>query len=178
LASESVGAIGTPGVIDSQVIEVLGRNRLVDEILRAGLEVALPVRDRGIDLIAYADIDSRINSFVGCPVQMKAASTRAFSIDAKYARIPSLLIAYIWHVNDPRKEVTYAMTYADALQVAAAMGWTETASWHTGKYTTTQPSARLQALLEPHRMSAEKWWKKVVGSGEAMNPAGVTECLP
>jgi hypothetical protein len=178
LASESAAGLGAAAVLDSQVIEVLGRNRLVDEILRAGLEVALPVRDRGIDLIAYADIDSRITSFVGCPIQMKAASMRAFSIEAKYAKIPNLLIAYIWHVNDPRKEVTYAMTYAEALQVAATMGWTETSSWQTGKYTTTQPSARLQALLEPHRMSAETWWKKVVGSGEAVNSKAVTECVP
>lgn len=165
MANESPNPGASAPLLDSQVIEVLGRNRLVDEILRAGLEVALPVRDRGIDLIAYADIDSRITGFVGCPIQMKAASTRAFSIDAKYAKIPDLLIAYIWHINDPRKEVTYAMTYAEALQVADEMGWTKTASWQAGKYTTTQPSARLQALLEPHRMNSEKWWKKVVVPG-------------
>lgn len=28
--------------MDSQIIELLGRNRLVDELLRAGLEVASP----------------------------------------------------------------------------------------------------------------------------------------
>ena len=42
--------------MDSQVVEVLGRNRLVSDLLQAGLEVALPVRDRGVDLIAYADL--------------------------------------------------------------------------------------------------------------------------
>ena len=42
--------------VDSQVIELLGRNRLVSELLRAGLEVAIPARDRGIDLIAYLDL--------------------------------------------------------------------------------------------------------------------------
>ncbi|MGA3024700.1 MAG: hypothetical protein ABSF98_08030 [Bryobacteraceae bacterium] len=40
---------------DSQVVKVLGRNLLIAELLGAGLEVALPIRDRGIDLIAYAD---------------------------------------------------------------------------------------------------------------------------
>ena len=34
---------------DSQVIELLGRNLLVAELLQAGLEVALPIRDRGLD---------------------------------------------------------------------------------------------------------------------------------
>lgn len=59
---------------DSQVIELLGRNRLIDELLRAGLEVALPRRDRGIDLIAYAEIVSDVPAFVGRPIQLKAAS--------------------------------------------------------------------------------------------------------
>jgi hypothetical protein len=40
----------------SQVVDVLGRNQLTEELLRAGLEVSLPVRDGGgIDLIAYAE---------------------------------------------------------------------------------------------------------------------------
>jgi hypothetical protein len=168
LDSEAVTQAAGATRLDSQVIEVLGRNRLVDEILRAGLEVALPVRDRGLDLIAYADIDQRITAFVGCPIQMKAASTQMFSLNAKYARIPGLLIAYIWHVDDPRKEVTYVMTYAEAFAVAEGMGWTLTASWKGGSYTTTRPSKRLQKMLELHRMTPEKWWEKVVGSGRVL----------
>lgn len=49
------------GNVDSQVVELLGRNRLIDELLRAGLEVAVPERDRGIDLIAYLDLDPGVN---------------------------------------------------------------------------------------------------------------------
>ena len=44
--------------MDSQAVELLGRNRLVSDLLQAGLEVALPVRDRGIDLIAYANLNT------------------------------------------------------------------------------------------------------------------------
>ncbi|MER6951013.1 hypothetical protein ABT294_44070 [Nonomuraea sp. NPDC000554] len=32
----------------------IGRNRLVGELVRAGLEVADPVRDNGVDLLASA----------------------------------------------------------------------------------------------------------------------------
>ena len=39
-------------MLDSQVTEYLGRNLLIDQLLRAGVEVAIPVRDRGVDLIA------------------------------------------------------------------------------------------------------------------------------
>lgn len=38
-------------------MELIGRILLVGELLRDGLEVALPERDRGIDLIAYVEGD-------------------------------------------------------------------------------------------------------------------------
>jgi hypothetical protein len=60
--------------LDSQVIELLGHNRLADELFRSGLEVAHPARDRGVDLIAYVDLETHVQSFVARPIQMKAAS--------------------------------------------------------------------------------------------------------
>ena len=72
---------------DTQVTELLGRNRLVSELLRAGLEVALPLRDRGIDLIAYADVGAELTRFFACPIQMKAATASSFTVSRKYARI-------------------------------------------------------------------------------------------
>ncbi|MHB2036215.1 MAG: hypothetical protein ACYCPW_05680 [Nitrososphaerales archaeon] len=41
--------------MDTQLVELAGRNWLTSELLKAGLEVARPERDRGIDLIAYVD---------------------------------------------------------------------------------------------------------------------------
>ncbi len=40
---------------DSQLTEVFGRNLLISHLVTAGFEVAQPVRDKGIDLIAYRD---------------------------------------------------------------------------------------------------------------------------
>jgi hypothetical protein len=87
--------------VDTQLVEIIGRQRLISELLTAGLEIALPIRDRGVDLIAYADLRDQVVCFTGCPVQMKAALRASFSIDRKYARFPSLLIAYVWHVSEP-----------------------------------------------------------------------------
>jgi hypothetical protein len=41
--------------LDTQVIELMGRHRLMNESLRDGMEIASPVRDRGVDVIAYGD---------------------------------------------------------------------------------------------------------------------------
>lgn len=78
--------------MDAQTLELIGQYRLAGELLHAGLEVAFPARDRGVDLIAYADIDKpivrrQIGRFVAKPIQLKAASRRSFGIWAKYRKI-------------------------------------------------------------------------------------------
>jgi hypothetical protein len=124
-AFQSQAQRGNLTPLDSQVIELLGHNRLTDEILRSGLEVAHPTRDRGIDLIAYADLETNVAAFVARPIQMKAASTQSFAIDRKYAKFPNLLIAFVWNlVGPPDQIVTFALSYQEALSVADKMGYT------------------------------------------------------
>lgn len=147
--------------MDSQSIEILGRNRLLEELIRAGLEVAIPVRDRGVDLIAYADLESKVDSFVARPIQMKAASRRNFGVNMKYAKFPNLLLAHVWNLAMPKEIVTFALSYPEACAVADQMGWTTTASWASGRYENTRPGAKLRALLEPYRMTPERWWDRV-----------------
>ncbi len=155
--------------LDTQVVELLGRQRLMGELLRDGFEVAVPARDRGVDLIAYADLSRQVVRFAARPIQMKAFTTSGFSVAQKYTRIADLLLAYVWHLGDSQMAVTYALPYPEAVKVAEAMGWTETPSWEKGEYSTTAPSKRLLTLLEPHRVVLGRWWTLVVGS-EVISP--------
>jgi hypothetical protein len=139
--------------VDTQTVEIIGRNYLVSMLVSDGLEVARPERDRGIDLIAYLDLDET-GRFVACPIQMKAPATASFSLSGKYERIAQLLLAYVWYANDPDRACAYALRYNEAKGVADEMGWTRTESWRRGAYSTTRPSHRLQKLLDPHRMRA------------------------
>ena len=43
----------SPIQLDSQQVEILGRNLIKASLIEAGIEVATPERDNGIDLIAY-----------------------------------------------------------------------------------------------------------------------------
>lgn len=151
--------------MDTQLVEILGRHRLIAELLRANLEVAIPARDRGIDLIAYADLGTQVARFSACPIQLKAAIGGSFSVDRKYAKFPNLLIAYVWYLADPAKTVTYAITHPEAVAVADTMGYTRTSSWEKGLYVTTRPSPQLVAQLKPFRMTPEKWWEKITDCG-------------
>jgi hypothetical protein len=146
---------------DAQIIELLGRNRLVSDLLSARLEVAFPARDRGVDLIAYVDLACQTSKFVAVPIQMKAASHRVFSVDRKYSKISNLVIAFVWQLGDPGRAVTYALSYREAVKIAAEMGWTNTDSWGNGKYSTSAPSKKLCALLEPYKMSPERWRERI-----------------
>lgn len=96
---------------DSQQVELLGRNRLIDELLRDNLEVAMPIRDRGIDLIASADSGEDVTTYSARPIQMKASWTRGFGLYRKYEKFPDLLIAYVWHLNDRDKGCRWGQSY-------------------------------------------------------------------
>lgn len=148
--------------MDSQQTEILGRNLLITELVRAGVEVALPLRDHGVDLLAYVDIDEQEKGagsktkFTAVPIQMKAATATNFSLNKKYERLANLLLVYVWHVGDDKPEF-FALTYAQALSVAHASGWTTTASWGKGAYATTRVGKDIRVRLEPYRMYRDRW---------------------
>jgi hypothetical protein len=162
--------------MDKQIIEILGRDRLLDELLRARLEVAFPCIDRGIDLIAYID-DPDLGSFIARPIQMKAARDSCFGLDKKYKKISGLIIAYVWFLSCSTKSKTYAMSYAEALSIAEIMGWTKTDSWlNKDSYVNTHPGKKLLNLLEPFEMDSKKWKQNFLSeSGKRLAELGGTE---
>ena len=155
--------------MDSQMVELAGRHWLTSQLLRADLEVALPERDRGIDLIVYADLDEQMGDFVACPIQMKASMGRIFTLEPKYEKFRRLLLVYVWNLDDPAQTAAYAMTYAEALSIADAMGFTRTGSWLTGGkaqrrgygVTRVNPASRLHDLLQPVQIAGNAWRAKV-----------------
>jgi len=148
--------------MEPQIVEVLGRNHLITELTRAGIEVAIPERDRGIDLIAYLDLPEKYNKFISVPIQMKAASKEVFSYNDKYEKFPNMLVVFVWNLNREDKTISYALTHREILKVAKEMDWDKTASWKAGNYTTTKPSKKLLKLLSKYIMDAKKWYDKII----------------
>ena len=136
--------------MDTQQVEIIGRNLLVSACVADGIEVSQPLRDRGIDLIIFDD-QAQHGQFSALPVQLKASSSRSFSVHAKYAKFPNLLMAYTWHSDNPVNAKLYVMTYQDALKIADAAGWLSTSSWiDGGGYSTQKPSSKLEDMLKQH----------------------------
>jgi hypothetical protein len=151
---------------DTQLTELAGRFALISQLTEDGLEVALPIRDRGVDLIAYADLDEQGGPFAACPIQLKVTTGRRFELDRKYERIANLLLVYIWDVKDVSKSRTYALTYAEALDVMKKKGFTETPSWKKGRYSVASPGKDLVHLLEPYRMQTKGWHSRILSAAK------------
>lgn len=145
--------------MDSQQVEILGRGALIAALTRAGIEVATPIRDRGVDLIAYSDLKDSDTKFGAKLIQIKAASRASFSIEKRYAKFQGLILVNVWHVAAAHAPTIYAMPYPVAVEIGEKMGWTKTASWdkENGRYSNNSPPRRLVDLLSPHAMRDEKW---------------------
>jgi len=149
---------------DTQVVEIMGRNWLVNALFTAGIEVARPERDKGIDLIAYIDTENR---FGAVPIQMKASSAHSFSVSRKYSSFAfsnnSFLNVYVCNLQAEGATETYALTQTETVSVAEEMGWTQTSSWlDKGYYRTGKFSQKLETLLIPYRMTTEKWQQRIL----------------
>lgn len=137
--------------MDTQQVEIIGRNLLISACIADGLEVSQPLRDRGIDLIIFDD-HARQGQFSALPVQLKASSSRSFSVHAKYEKFQNLIMAYTWYSDNPVDAELYIMTYQDAIKVADEMGWLVTSSWiEGGGYSTQAPSKKLQDILKVYQ---------------------------
>jgi hypothetical protein len=44
-------------------------------------------------------------------------------------KIAGLLIAFVWHVEDPSRACVYALSYQEAFSLLEKRGHTKTASW-------------------------------------------------
>lgn len=143
--------------LDSQQVEILGRNLVKGAIIEANLEVATPERDNGIDLIMFRW--SHAGEFRARPIQIKAASKFSFGMDRKYEKIPGLIMVFVFACRSTSREI-YAMTYEQMVGVGEAMGWTKTDSWQQRDgYSTRHSSPKLQALLLPYRMDQPQKWR-------------------
>jgi hypothetical protein len=158
--SKYSAAMGASVYRDTQVVEIVGRNWLVNTLFDAGIEVARPERDRGVDLIAY--VDREPNGFRAIPIQLKSSTTAAFSIDQKYAKMPELLLCFVWHLGDSEQEPKcFALNYGEALQAGDKLGWTSSASWTEGqKYSANKPSAKVLEALKPYEMASPTDWQR------------------
>lgn len=148
--------------LDSQLVEIIGRSRLIESVLRAGLEVAIPQRDHGIDLIVFDEGDRhRRKAFRAIPIQMKSSSTQQFVISRRYEQFPDLRIAHVWNVHDTAAVEIYVLTHEESVRIGDQVGWTKTRSWSLGAYSKRgiRAGTPIHAALAPYRVATPEDWR-------------------
>lgn len=145
---------------DKQVIEIAARNQLISALVAAGLEVARPERDHGVDLVAYLDVDSTTERFVAVPIQLKGSAGHGVSFWHKYRKFYGMLTVIAWDVLAPSPSF-FAFVQPEIEALAAAMGWDSKESWTkpAGGWHATSPGAKLTALVAEHRVSTPDEWR-------------------
>lgn len=147
---------------DVSVIELLGRNHLIASLVEDGVCAAVPLWDKGIDLIAYFDDPTRGRT-VFRPMQLKANEDRRWGLHQKYASTSNLLMVYVWHVRQVNDVRIFAMTYGEALEILKQRGHTDTKSWNElGGYTIPGADDRLLCALKPFEIHKGSWKKRLI----------------
>jgi hypothetical protein len=159
--------------MDTQQIEIIGKHILIANLLAANLEVAEPIRDRGIDLIVFRD-GSDDGKFIACPIQLKTATDEAFELYSKYERFPDLRIVYVWNVRNPKDAEFYCLTYAEAISLLKSLKHKQFSFLEKNKYWYTgKPSKELRKMLKEYQVSMPEGWPHRFGM--AKSSANVSE---
>lgn len=147
--------------LDAQTIGLLGRDKVIEQLHRAGLEVALPRRDHGVDIIAYAD---KATAFQALPIQVKASAGFRWVVNAKYAPFAEIVIAFAMYLADESATVVYAVPHLENVAIAERLGFTKkSATWLRpsrsghGYIWIDRPRPALFTELEPYRATTERW---------------------
>ena len=159
--------------MDKQQIGIIGKHLLIANLLAAGLEVAEPIRDHGIDLIVFRDgnegSEKRVK-FVARPIQLKTSSKKTFELYRKYDRFDELRIVYVWNAEGiwdeeyPSKPIIFCLKYKEAEEILKAGEHTETISWNSGgHWFTNSPSGPMEERLKDYQIRTPHDWPKKLG---------------
>jgi hypothetical protein len=146
---------------DTGATEVLGRTWLTAELTRAGIEVARPERDMGVDLITYSADASWM-----LPIQLKTIGLSGITVYQKYVGMP-IGIIYVLLGDDHggaagRPETTaYLLTPEAAWNLPTTLEMKFDPEDHT-TYRFASLTRTLTNELEPHRVQPGTWAERLI----------------
>ena len=141
---------GAAGTISPALIGKAGETLVAAELMRRGVEIAIPASDVGVDMLAYrlAPKQRVAHNFV--PIQVKARSETGYNFQKIwFTKVPGVVLVHVWHVSTT--PVFYI--FRDLEDVKSALGsHAQSVSWTVnGGYSVTNPTARHCTLMEPHK---------------------------
>jgi hypothetical protein len=128
----------------SNRVELAGRSWVTSRLLAHDLQVATPVVDSGVDLIAFNEVG--VGGIRALPIQLKCATTEAFSLDRKYEG-RGITMIYVWYAfTDPS---AFILSYEEALEVLGSKAASTPSFSDRGAYSASYVSKRRKEQLMP-----------------------------
>lgn len=145
---------------DTGATEVLGRTWFTAELVRAGIEVARPERDIGVDLLAYTADGAWM-----LPIQLKTIGLYGITVWQKYVGMPIGIVYVLLGDRDGgfagRAETTaYLLTPAQAWELPAALGKKFDPEFHV-TYRFRGLTGALTEKLEEYRVLPGTWEERL-----------------
>lgn len=147
---------------NSTKVEIAGRSWVISRLLAHDIEVATPVVDAGIDLIAFKEVGA--GGIKALPLQLKCASDEAFSLDQKYAG-RGITMIYVWNVMTT--PTAFVLSYEDALNVLGAKSASTTSFSEGGSYSASYVSKVRKQLLTPYENRWDWLGKRIASQPES-----------
>jgi hypothetical protein len=142
-------------MISAALIGKAGEMLVAAELMRRGVEVAIPCNDVGVDLLAYrlAVAEQVGSKFI--PIQIKTSSGEAFSFKRDWLgfRKAEIILIWVWHAAT----VPQFYIFESVQQIEEALGSKHagSSSWiDSGVYTVTTPT---QAHLSRMAQHLNRW---------------------
>ncbi len=139
--------------MDKQLIEVIGRSKFTEFAILSGFELAVPVRDCGIDCLLYFPVEDRLLN-TAIPVQLKCYSAQALTVDSRYDRIGNILHVVIWNCLTASPSF-FVLTQKHAMQLAAHLKWDKTTGWANkgGRYDATTATGPIRDAMTQYSVT-------------------------
>jgi hypothetical protein len=130
-----------------------GELLVAGELLRRGIDVAIPAYDRGIDLLAYREHD--LTKVV--PIQVKARGGTGYNFQRSWFKYKGLVLVHVWRMQSEPE--FYVFCGLDEVEDALGATFSKSKSWVTdGGYNVTDPGPEAVARMQPHRNR----WDRIV----------------
>jgi hypothetical protein len=146
----------------ANIIEVLGRNHLIAQLIEDGVHAAIPLWDHGVDLLAYYEYEGHL---LARPLQLKVSEKSRWEVYKKYAEIKDLLMVHIRYVKQSSDVEIYAMSYAEAedlLTKTSTYATTQTYTNPMGHYDISPVPKEVRNSLQRFRMGQGKKWRELL----------------
>jgi hypothetical protein len=149
--------------MDSEMLELARRARLMDQLLEDGVNIALPMGACEIDMLAYVNSRTGACRMASVPISVASFCSDALSSNLEAARASGLLIALVWGTGNPEDIRTFAFTPAELtlVKMIEIIGRANAARSGDPRDQARMPGTVLQSALEPFAMSPGKWRKKI-----------------